>query len=104
MMFNFDPTIKLGDLLTVAAFLAVGIAAFYRIRGQLDMHGLRLTMIETNVASYATSMEKISVQRSELAVVINRIGNVEADIREMRHGHGFVTGDTPVRHTPRQAT
>lgn len=35
-MFNFDPTVKLGDLLQITAFLGVGIAAYYGVKAKIQ--------------------------------------------------------------------
>ena len=83
-MFNFDPTIKLGDVLTIASFLGVGISAFYNIRGRLDMHNLRLTTMETSVKSVLETLGIVATQKVE-------IDHIKDDVRELRHGKGFVT-------------
>lgn len=82
-MFSFDPTIKLGDLLTVASFLGVGLSAFYKLKGNLEMHNLRLNNIEVILKNNSETMKIVATQNVE-------IQHIKDDIRELKHGEGFV--------------
>lgn len=48
--------------------------------------------VKAEIIKLADVLVKMADMRGELRVLDNRIANVEQDIRELRHGEGFVTG------------
>lgn len=82
-MFNFDPTIKLGDLLTVASFVGIGFGAFYKVKGRLDIHNLKLTTLEETLKTNTATMNLVATQKVE-------IDHIKQDIFELKHGEGFI--------------
>ena len=82
-MFTFDPSIKLGDILTIASFVGMGVAAYYKVKADLRVHNVRLTSVETACVQMAATLTQVAVQD-------NRLVNLENDVRELRHGEGFV--------------
>lgn len=90
MMFAFDPTIKLGDILTIASFLGIGISAYYNIKGRLDVGSLKMSNLAVEVEAIK---ETLKVTSSTLTVVATQkveIDYMKQDIFELKHGHGFV--------------
>lgn len=81
---NFDWTVKLGDVLTIISFLGIGIAAYFDIRSKLSVHSLRLTTIEDTLKNTQGTVTQLAVQDT-------RLNNMESDIRDLRHGKGFIT-------------
>jgi len=75
--FNFDPTIKLGDILTVVSFIGFGIGAFYKIKNQLDIHSLRLTNMEATMLTNAETLKLVVAQEI-------KIRHMEEDIRDLK--------------------
>lgn len=90
MNFNFDPTIKLGDILTVASFLGIGISAYYNIKGKLDVGQLIMSTLDTEVKDIK---ETLKLNASTLTLVATQkveIEHIKQDIYELKHGEGFV--------------
>lgn len=90
-MFAFDFTIKFGDILTIFSFFGIVTMTYINIKtsltnmtGQLNLHGLRLSNIEGQIAN-TTSLV------TNMAVTSNRLDHIEQDIHDLRHGKGFVT-------------
>jgi ABC-type uncharacterized transport system YnjBCD ATPase subunit len=99
MNFAFDATIKLGDMLTIASFLGVGISAYISIRerlntGQLVMQGMqkKIVNIQETLKLTATTLTLVATQRVE-------IEHLKQDIIELKHGHGFVLPFPPAQKT-----
>jgi len=82
-MFNFDPTIKLGDLLTIGMFLGVGLSAFYNIKGQLSILSVEVNSLKRAEEYNSTTLRLVAVQKVE-------IDHMKQDIHELKHGEGFV--------------
>jgi len=99
MNFSFDATIKLGDLITIASFLGVGITAYINIRerlntGQLVMQSMQkeIVNIQETLKLTANTLTLVATQRVE-------IEHLKQDIVELKHGHGFVLPFSPTQNT-----
>lgn len=82
---TFDPTITLGTLVQIVVFLSTGLIAFVRVQGKLEMLSLRVKNLETTSANIGTILSSVAVQSQRLTAL-------EQDLRELRHGEGFVRG------------
>lgn len=79
----FDFTVRLGDVITMLSVFGGAAFAFASIKGTLSLHSLRLSNIEKIITDTSGLITAFAVQN-------NRLNNVEGDIRELRHGRGFV--------------
>lgn len=78
-----DYTITVGDLVQISV-IAVGVlAAFFQVKSWIQSLSKDVTVMKEDIKVLSKSF-------TELAVVNNRIKNVEEDIRELRHGRGFI--------------
>lgn len=84
-MWNFDPTITLGTVIQIVFFFGGGLIAFVRVQGKLDMLALRVKNLETSSANIGTILQAVAVQSQRLTAL-------EQDLRELRHGEGFIRG------------
>lgn len=82
----FDSTIRLGDILTLLAFLVSGLGFVWAMRGELRM-------MAKDVQRQGDRIEKLEAVITLQAVQDQRIINLEARIEELRHGRGFVQRD-----------
>lgn len=89
---NFEWTIKLGDLLTMGgAIVVAGGIVISRVRD-----GTKLETAVTTAISEISELKKEFKKFGE--ILINqadqnrRIIHLEEDVREIRHGEGFVRG------------
>lgn len=99
MNLTFDATIKLGDLLTVASFLGIGITAFYNIKERLNTGQF---VMETMQKEIADIKETLKLNASTLTLVATQkveLDNIKQDIFELKHGHGFVLPFPPTQKT-----
>lgn len=94
---NIDYTITLGNMIEMAIFVVGGVAALATLK-------TTVTTLKTDVAeSKKETKESIAGLQSEIKkigeVLINqadqnrRIIHLEDDVRELRHGDGFVRGN-----------
>jgi hypothetical protein len=82
-MFNFDPTIKLGDLLTIASFLGLGVAAYYNLKSELKILAIEVMALKKSEEFNSTTLRLVATQKVE-------IDHIKQDINELKHGEGFV--------------
>lgn len=80
-----DPTINLGSLLQIGVFAAGGIAALVTLKN-------KITDITTDLVDMKQEIKKVGDVLIKMAVTDQRVTNLEQDVRELRHGDGFVRG------------
>ncbi len=78
-----DPTVTIGNLVEISTIIAGGTITFALLRATV-IH-LREEVAEMKIDIKA--LNKIII---EMAVADQRLLRVEADLRELRHGRGFV--------------
>lgn len=81
----FDPTITIGNILEIGTIGVGGFAAFLLLRATVYQ-------IRSEVAELKTDVRALNKVVVELAVTDRRLTSVEEDIRELRHGRGFIRG------------
>lgn len=85
-----DWSINLGNLLQIGAFMVASVAFFFAIKADIrvlrhDMHSLRTRQDELNNA-----VGQLSAILTKVAVQDNRLNAIEEQIRELRHGDGYI--------------
>lgn len=78
-----DPTITFGALLNAFVLLIGFVVAFTKLGGRLDLMSQRLTAVEEAIRSWRDVTERLAVH-SQMIV------GMQNDIRDMKHGRGFV--------------
>lgn len=103
-MLAFEWTFRAGDVLTFVGGMVVAGSFLYRRGGAEATTGVLLGTLTSEVAdSKRETKESIAGIQTEIKkigdILINqadqnrRIIHLEDDVRELRHGHGFVRGD-----------
>ena len=103
----FEWTFRAGDVLTLVSGLAVAAAFLYRRGGSDATTVVNLQLLTTEVAdSKRETKESIGAIQTEIKkigeVLINqadqnrRIIHLEDDVRELRHGNGFIRGPSGI--------
>lgn len=99
MNFNFDATLKLGDLLTIISFIGIAFATYVGIRERLNtghhiMNALNkeIEAIKETLKMNATTLALVATQKVE-------IDHIKQDLFELKHGQGFVL-PFPPQKTP----
>jgi hypothetical protein len=84
-----DYTITIGNIVEIASIIGGGILVMITLR--------------SDVANMKTEMEGIQAEVKKIGDVLitqadqnRRILHLEEDVREIRHGHGFVRGPTGI--------
>ncbi len=80
-----DYTITVGNLVEIASIIGGGLLVMVTLRG--DVRNMKAEMTEIQV-----EIKKIGDVLINQADQNRRIIHLEEDVREMRHGHGFVKG------------
>ena len=81
----FDPTITIGNIIEIGTIMIGGIVAFILLRQTVVQLRAEVGELKTDVKS----LNKVVV---ELAVTDRRLMSLEEDLRELRHGRGFIRG------------
>lgn len=87
---HFDPTVKLGDVLTLVGFFGVGITAFVNIKSTLKFFGLRLDIIDASVEDLQRDFGNAKVQDNRLDRLEKDTERNAQQIFEMQRGQGFI--------------
>ena len=84
-MVAIDFTITIGNIIEIGAILGGGGTVFVTLRNTV-------ANMKDDVAAMQTEIKKLAEVITKMAVTDVRLTNVEQDIRELRHGRGFVQG------------
>lgn len=85
-----DYTITIGNIVEIAAIIGGG--ALFAISLRNDVSGLKKNTMamQEEIKGLSAIVTKMAVAENRLDNADTRITNVEQDIRELRHGEGFV--------------
>lgn len=78
-----EQTITVGNIIEIASIVGGGIAVFMTLRATVGNLGEQVKAMQTELL-------KLSAVVTQMAVADNRLTNIEQDIRELRHGRGFI--------------
>jgi hypothetical protein len=78
-----DPTITIGNVIEIGTIVTGGFVTFALLRSTVIQLKAEVTELKTDVRE----LNKVVIN---MAVADRRIMAVEEDIRELRHGRGFV--------------
>lgn len=80
-----DYTITVGNIIEIGAIVGGGFAVFITLKNSV-------ANLKTDVDGIQTEIKKIGDVLITQADQNRRILHLEDDVRELRHGHGFVRG------------
>lgn len=80
-----DYTITIGNIIEIATICGGGFAVFLTLKNNV-------ANLKTDVDGIQTEIKKIGEVLITQADQNRRIVHLEDDVRELRHGHGFVRG------------
>ena len=78
-----EQTVTIGNIIEIGVIAAGAISIFVGLRSTVSN-------IKEDVQGMQTEIKKLADVITRMAVTDLRLTNVEQDIREMRHGKGFV--------------
>lgn len=80
-----EQTITVGNIIEIVVIGAGGVSVFVTMKNTV-------ANIRAEVSGMQTEIKKLADVITRMAVTDIRLTNVEQDIRELRHGQGFVQG------------
>ena len=93
---TIDWTISFGSLLQVASIMIGGLLGLVTMRNTVTGLQRDVASIQTEIKKMGDILTKMAVAETRLDNTDTRLTNVERDIRELRHGNGFVRGSTGI--------
>lgn len=79
----FDWRISIGTIIEIATIFFGGLFFLYGMKSRIDLMSIELAALKAAIA-------KLSEILTRLAVQDQRLLNIENDIKDMRHGVGFI--------------
>lgn len=96
-----DPTVTIGNIIEILVIGCGGIGAVWAVRNSVANLGRDLTRMEADFCDMKLEIKKVGDVLIRMAVTDTRLTNVEQDVREMKHGQGFIqraiAGEYPAR-------
>lgn len=87
---QIDWTVSVGNMLTVVILGFGAITAFFRVQGDIRVIVQELESLDKHQVALESSINQMTQIMSQVAVQSNRIDHLEEDLRELKHGEGFV--------------
>ena len=84
-----EQTITIGNIIEIISIIAGGMTVFITLKNTV-------ANIKEDVVGMQLEIKKLADVITRMAVTDVRLTNVEQDIRELRHGRGFVRGSAGV--------
>jgi hypothetical protein len=78
-----DATITVGNIIEIGVIGGGGIIAIVTLRSTVGN-------MKADLTDMKAELKKVGEVLIKMAVTDQRLSNVEQDIREIKHGHGFV--------------
>jgi hypothetical protein len=78
-----DYTITIGNLIEIASIVGGGVLVLITLRNTV-------TNLQTDVGDMKKEIKKVGDVLVQMAVTSTRLDNVEQDIRDLKHGRGFI--------------
>lgn len=78
-----DYTINIGHIIQIVVILGGGVSALIVMRSTVNN-------LKTDMVDMKAEIKKVGEVLISLAVTNKRLDNVEEDIRDMKHGRGFI--------------
>lgn len=93
---TIDWSISFGSLLQVASILIGGLIVLVTMRSTVAVLQRDVAAIQAEIKKMGDILTKMAVAETRLDNTDTRLTNAERDIRELRHGQGFVRGSAGI--------
>lgn len=80
-----DATITIGNVIEISVIAIGGIITIVTLKN-------RISEITTDLVDMKQEIKKVGEVLIQMAVTDQRVTNLEKDVRELRHGDGFIRG------------
>lgn len=83
----FDWRISIGTIIEIATIFFGGLFFLYGMKSRIDLMSIELVALKAAISKLSDILTKLAVQDQRLL-------NIESDIKDMRHGIGFIVRPT----------
>jgi len=92
-----DATITIGNIIEIGTIAVGGIIAIVQVKGSVSSLkkeiSLELDFMKSDFTEMKSEIKRFSDVLIKMAVTDQRLLGVEQDVRELKHGRGFVQHD-----------
>lgn len=85
-----DATITIGNMIEIATIAAGGLIAIVTVKNSVNNLKSDLHNMKSDFTDMKSEIKQVGKVLVELAIAGQRLTNVEQDVRELKHGRGFV--------------
>lgn len=89
---QIDWTISVGSLIQVGAMVGGGLLVLITLKNTVSVLQRDVSAIQTEIKKMGDILTKMAVAETRLDNTDTRLTNVERDVRDLRHGDGFIRG------------
>ena len=96
-MLTFEPTVSVGNLITIALALIAAVGAWYKVRGHLDLIEYRVEAIEKTLENLSEVLKSIANTDMQMALLNQRQTAIETlistqskELADLRRGEGWI--------------
>lgn len=77
MALEFSPEIRLGDILTIISFVGVGFAAYYKMKGRIDIQAVKFEYMEKDIEKFHGLDKEIEQIEKEQSTINGRLNLIQ---------------------------
>lgn len=87
-----DYTITIGNMIEILSILGGGFMVMVKLNNNVVSLKSDVSAIQAEISKLGEVLIKMAVTDTRVAAADIRIANLERDLRELRHGDGFIKG------------
>lgn len=87
-----EQTITVGNIIEIISIIAGGLTVFVTLKNTVANIKVEVTGMQIEIKKLGDILIAQADMRGEMKVLETRLFSAEQDIRELRHGEGFVKG------------
>lgn len=88
----FDWTISVGNVVQIISIVGGGLLVLVKLNNNVVSLKADVSAMQAEITKLGEVLIKMAVTDTRVAAADIRIANLERDLRELRHGDGFVRG------------
>lgn len=102
---SIDYTITIGNIIEIGSIIGGGIMVLWTLKADVNSLKLGARTLKDDFAAMQAEIKKLGEilvnladMRGEIRVLSTRLTATEQDVRELKHGEGFVRGTRGIDH------